>query len=36
MWCAVDNHNCMCHIHGKGLLDSNSNEATIDKISNFS
>ena len=21
MWCAVDSHNYMCHIHAKGLLD---------------
>ena len=35
MWCAADNHNYMCHISAKGFLDSNLNEAVIDKISNF-
>ena len=35
MWCAADNHNCMCHICAKGYLDSNFNKAVIDKISNF-
>ena len=23
MWCAADNHNYLCHICAKGLLDSN-------------
>ena len=23
MWCAADNHNYMCHICAKGVLDSN-------------
>ena len=37
MWCAADNHNHigLCHIFSKGYLDSNFNEAVIDKISNF-
>ena len=35
MWCAANNHNYMCHICTKGFLDSNFNEAAIDKISNF-
>ena len=35
MWCAADNHNYMCHICAKGFLDSNLNEAVIDKMSNF-
>ena len=34
IWCAVGNHNYMCHII-KGFLDTNFNEAVIDKISNF-
>ena len=33
--CAADNHNYMCHICAKGFLDSDFNEAVIDKISNF-
>ena len=35
MWCASDNHNNMCHTCAKELLDSNFNEAVIDKISIF-
>ena len=35
MWHAADNHNYMCHICAKGFLDSNFNQAVIDKISNF-
>ena len=35
MWCAADNHNYMCHIYADGFLDSNFNQAVIDKISNF-
>ena len=35
MWCAADNHNYMCHICEKEFLDSNFNEAVINKISNF-
>ena len=35
MWCASDNHNNMCHICAKELLDSNFNEAVIYKISVF-
>ena len=34
MWYATDNHNYMCHIYAKGFLDSNFNQAVIDKISN--
>ena len=30
-----DNHSYMCHICAKGFLDSNFNEAVIDKISIF-
>ena len=33
--CAVDNHNHICHICAKWFLDSNFNEAVIDKISTF-
>ena len=32
MWCAADNHNYVCHICAKGIIDSNFNEAVIDKI----
>ena len=35
MWCAADNHNFMCHICAKGILDSNFNQAGIDKITKF-
>ena len=35
MRCAADNHNYMCHTREKDLLDSNFNEAVIDKISDF-
>ena len=35
MWCAGDNYNNMCHISAKELLDSNSNEGVIYKITNF-
>ena len=34
MWCASDNHNDMCYMCSKELLDSNFNYAVIDKISN--
>ena len=34
-WCAADNHNYKCHIRLKAFLDSNFNQAVIDKISNF-
>ena len=30
-----DKHNYMCHICAKGILDSNFNQADIDKLSNF-
>ena len=30
-WCASDNHNNMCHICAKELLDSNFNQAVISK-----
>ena len=30
-----DNHSYMCHICAKGILDSNFNQAVIDKISIF-
>ena len=33
MWCV--NHNHMHHIYAKGFLDSNFNQAVIDKISSF-
>ena len=32
MWGASDNHNNMCHICAKELLDSNFNETVIYKI----
>ena len=35
MLCSADNHNYMPHICAKGFLDSNFNQAVIDKISNF-
>ena len=35
MCCAADNHNYMCRACAKEFLDSNFNEAVIDKISNF-
>ena len=35
MCCAADNHNYICHTCAKELLDSNFNQADIDKISNF-
>ena len=35
MWCASDDHNNVCHICAKELLDSNFNEAVIVKISSF-
>ena len=35
MWCAADNHNYMCGICAKGVLDSNFNGAVMNKISNF-
>ena len=36
MWCAANNHNNMCHICAIKFLDSNLNEAVIDKISKIS
>ena len=35
MWWAADNYNYLCHIYAKGFLNSNFNEAIIEKISNF-
>ena len=35
MYCAADNHSYMCHTCAKKFLDSNLNEAVIDKISNI-
>ena len=35
IWRAADNHNYMCHKCTKEFLDSNLNQAVIDKISNF-
>ena len=35
IWYVEDNHNHMCHICAKGFLDSNFNQAVIDKISIF-
>ena len=35
MWCAADSNNYMCHVCAKDFLDSNFNQAVIDKISNF-
>ena len=35
MWCASDNHNNLCHICAKLILDSNFNLAVIHKISIF-
>ena len=35
MCCASDNHNYMCHTWAKEFLNSNFNEAVIDKISIF-
>ena len=35
LWCAVVNYNYMCHICAEGFLDSNFNQAIINKISNF-
>ena len=35
MWCASDNHNNMCHIFPRELLDSNFTYAVIYKISIF-
>ena len=35
MWCAADNYNYMCHPCAKRFLDSNLNEAVIDKIPIF-
>ena len=31
MWCVANNDNYMCHICAKEFLDSNFNEAVIDK-----
>ena len=36
IWCAAGNHNYMSHACAKGFLDSNFNEAVIDKKSKFS
>ena len=33
--CNADNHDYICHIRAKGFVDSDINEAVIDKISNF-
>ena len=35
IWFAEDNHSYVCHICAKGFLDSNFNQAAIDKISIF-
>ena len=35
MWCSTENHNYMRHICTKGFLDSNLNQAVINKISKF-
>ena len=35
MWCAADNHNYIRQLCAKGILDSNFNQAAIDKISIF-
>ena len=35
IWCTADNHNYMYYICAKEFLDSNFNQAVIDKISNF-
>ena len=35
MWCAVDNYNHVCHICTERFLNSNSNEAVINKIQLF-
>ena len=35
IWCAADNHIYMCRICAKGFLDSNINQAVIDKMSNL-
>ena len=35
MWCTVGIYNYMCHKCAKGFLDSNFNQAVIDKISSF-
>ena len=35
MWYTADNHNYMCHICAKEVLNSNFNKAVIDKILNF-
>ena len=35
IWCATDKHSYTCHVCAKGFLDSNFNEAVIDKVSNF-
>ena len=35
MCCAAGNHNYMCHTYAKEFLESNLNQAVIDKISNF-
>ena len=34
-WCSADDHNYMCHLCVKGILDLNFNYAVIDKTSNF-
>ena len=35
MWCASDNHNNMCHVYAKELLDLSFDLAIIYKISIF-
>ena len=35
MYCAANNHSYTCHICAKGFLDTNFNQAVIDKISIF-
>ena len=35
MWYVADNHRYTCHISAEGILDTNFNQAVIDKISNF-
>ena len=34
-WCMADNYNYVCHVRAKGCLDSNFNQAVIDRISIF-
>ena len=35
MWCAAESYHHTCQICAKGILESNFNQAVIDKISNF-